>query len=80
MHNGHSSPYSQKPNGHENLKLVGMPSARYSCSAALLRRRRVERHGAKFKVSTGEVPSAPAPEGVGFYKVRANGPEIELEL
>jgi 3-phenylpropionate/trans-cinnamate dioxygenase ferredoxin component len=37
-------------------------------------------HGAKFKVSTGEVLSPPAPKGVGSYKVRVNGPDIELEL
>jgi 3-phenylpropionate/trans-cinnamate dioxygenase ferredoxin subunit len=37
-------------------------------------------HGAKFKVSTGEVLSPPAPQGVGSYKVRVNGPDIELEL
>jgi len=37
-------------------------------------------HGAKFKVSTGEVLSPPAPQEVGCYKVRVNGPDIELEL
>ena len=37
-------------------------------------------HGAKFKVSSGEVLSPPAPQGVGSYKVRVNGPDIELEL
>ena len=37
-------------------------------------------HGAKFKVSTGEVLGLPAPQGVGCYKVRVNGPDIELEL
>jgi len=31
-------------------------------------------HGAKFKVGP------PAPQGVGSYKVRVNGPDIELEL
>jgi nitrite reductase (NADH) small subunit len=30
-------------------------------------------HGAKFKVSSGEVLSPPAPQGVGSYKVRVNG-------
>ena len=37
-------------------------------------------HGAKFKVSSGEVLGPPAPQGVNSYKVRANGPDIELEL
>jgi nitrite reductase (NADH) small subunit len=37
-------------------------------------------HGAKFKVSTGEVLGPPAPQGVVSYKVRVNGPDIELEL
>jgi nitrite reductase (NADH) small subunit len=37
-------------------------------------------HGAKFKVSTGEVLSPPAPKGVGSYQVRVNGPDVELEL
>jgi 3-phenylpropionate/trans-cinnamate dioxygenase ferredoxin subunit len=37
-------------------------------------------HGAKFKVSTGEVLSPPAPQGVGSYKLRVNDPDIELEL
>ena len=37
-------------------------------------------HGAKFKVRTSEVLSPPAPQGVGSYKVRVNGPDIELEL
>ena len=37
-------------------------------------------HGAKFKVSSGEVLSPPAPQGVNSYKVRVNGPDIELEL
>jgi nitrite reductase (NADH) small subunit len=27
-----------------------------------------------------EVLSSPAPQGVGSYKVRVNGPDIELEL
>jgi len=31
-------------------------------------------------ISTGEVLSPPAPKGVGSYKVRVNGPDIELEL
>ncbi len=35
---------------------------------------------AKFKVSTGEVLGPPAPQGVNSYKVRMNGPDIELEL
>src|SRR3989442_10470747 len=33
-------------------------------------------HGAKLKVSTGEVLSPPAPHGVGSYKVLVNGPDI----
>ena len=37
-------------------------------------------HGAKFKVSSGEVLGPPAPQGVTSYKVRVNGPDIELEL
>lgn len=37
-------------------------------------------HGAKFKVSSGEVLRPPAPQGVSSYKVRVNGPDIELEL
>ncbi len=37
-------------------------------------------HAAKFKVCTGEVLSPPAPQAVGSYKVRVNGPDIELEL
>jgi nitrite reductase/ring-hydroxylating ferredoxin subunit len=37
-------------------------------------------HGAKFKVTSGEVLGPPAPQGVGSYKVRVNGPDIELEL
>jgi nitrite reductase/ring-hydroxylating ferredoxin subunit len=32
------------------------------------------------KVSTGEVLSLPAPQAVGSYKVRVNGPDIELGL
>lgn len=37
-------------------------------------------HGAKFKISTGEVLGPPAPREVTSYKVRVNGPNIELEL
>src|SRR5258708_25817573 len=37
-------------------------------------------HGAKFKVTSGEVLRPPAPQGVGSYKVRVNGADIELEL
>lgn len=37
-------------------------------------------HGAKFKVSTAEVLRPPAPQGVGSYKVRVSGPDIDLEL
>jgi 3-phenylpropionate/trans-cinnamate dioxygenase ferredoxin component len=37
-------------------------------------------HGAKFKVSSGEVLGPPARQGVHSYKVRVNGPDIELEL
>ena len=42
--------------------------------------RMCEGHGAKFKVSTGEVLSPPAPQEVDSYKVRENGPDIELEF
>ena len=37
-------------------------------------------HGAKYKVSSGEVLGPPAPQGVNSYQVRVNGPDIELEL
>ena len=37
-------------------------------------------HGAKFNVSSGEALSPPAVQGVGSYKVRVNGPDVELEL
>jgi len=37
-------------------------------------------YGAKFKVSSGEVLSPPAPHGVGSYKIRVNGQDIEVEL
>ncbi len=37
-------------------------------------------HGAKFKVTSGDVLRPPAPQGVSSYKVRLNGPDIELEL
>ena len=37
-------------------------------------------HGAKFKVTSGEVLRSPAPQAVNSYKVRVNGPDIELEL
>ncbi len=37
-------------------------------------------HGAKFKLNSGEVLRPPAPQGVNSYKVRVNGPDIELEL
>ena len=37
-------------------------------------------HGARFKVTSGEVLRPPAPQGVNSYKVRLNGPDIELEL
>jgi nitrite reductase/ring-hydroxylating ferredoxin subunit len=37
-------------------------------------------HGAKFKISSGEVLGPPARQGVHSYKVRVNGPDIELEL
>lgn len=37
-------------------------------------------HGAKFRVSTGEMLSPPAPQSVSSYKVRVNGPDLELEL
>ena len=37
-------------------------------------------HGARFKVTSGEVLRPPAPQGVNSYKVRVNGQDIELEL
>lgn len=37
-------------------------------------------HGAKFKIATGQVSGPPAPSGVTAYKVRVNGPDLELEL
>ena len=37
-------------------------------------------HGAKFRISSGEVLSPPARQGVHSYRVRVNGPDIELEL
>ncbi|MFQ5663352.1 MAG: Rieske (2Fe-2S) protein [Terriglobia bacterium] len=37
-------------------------------------------HGAKFKVTSGEVLGPPASQGVTPYKVRVNGSDIELEL
>jgi len=37
-------------------------------------------HGAKFKLSTGEVLGPPARQGVRSYNVRVNGPDVELEL
>src|SRR5207244_13425986 len=37
-------------------------------------------HGARLKVRTGEVLSPPAPQRVRSYKVRVNGPAIELAL
>lgn len=37
-------------------------------------------HGARFKVTSGEVLRPPAPQGVSSYKVRVKGSDIELEL
>jgi nitrite reductase/ring-hydroxylating ferredoxin subunit len=38
------------------------------------------RHGARFKISTGEMLRGPGSRGVHTYQVRINGPEIELEV
>jgi len=37
-------------------------------------------HGAKFKVSTGEVVGPPARAGVSRYPTRVNGSDIEVEV
>ena len=37
-------------------------------------------HGARYKITTGEVLSPPAPQGVTSYNVRVQGSDIELEL
>jgi len=37
-------------------------------------------HGARFKVTSGEVLRPPAPQGVSSYKVRVNGQDIEVEV
>ena len=37
-------------------------------------------HGSRFNVKTGSVLTPPATQGVNSYKVRVNGPDIELEL
>ncbi len=37
-------------------------------------------HGAKFKVSSGEVLGPPARAGVSSYHVRVNGSDLEVEL
>ena len=37
-------------------------------------------HGAKFKVTSGEICGPPATKGVRNYKVRVSGSDIEIEL
>jgi nitrite reductase/ring-hydroxylating ferredoxin subunit len=37
-------------------------------------------HGAKFRVSSGEVLGPPARTGVSSYRVRVNGSDIEIEV
>lgn len=37
-------------------------------------------HGAKFKISSGQVCNPPAPKGVNAYSVRVTGSDIEIEL
>jgi len=38
------------------------------------------RHGARFKISTGELLRGPGTEGVRTYQVRVNGLDVELEV
>jgi 3-phenylpropionate/trans-cinnamate dioxygenase ferredoxin subunit len=37
-------------------------------------------HGARFKIATGEVCSAPAEESVARYNVRVSGDDVEVEV
>ncbi len=37
-------------------------------------------HGAKFKVTSGDVLGPPARTGVSSYKVRVNGSDLEVEV
>jgi nitrite reductase/ring-hydroxylating ferredoxin subunit len=37
-------------------------------------------HGAKFRISSGEVLGPPARTGVGSYRTRVTGSDIEIEL
>lgn len=37
-------------------------------------------HGAKFKVTSGEVLSPPAPQGVKSFPVRVTGNDLEVEI
>ena len=37
-------------------------------------------HGARYRISTGEVLSPPAPAGVPKYNVRVQGDDIEIEI
>ena len=37
-------------------------------------------HGAKYKVTSGEVLSPPAPQGVKSFRVRVKGNDVEVEI
>ncbi len=37
-------------------------------------------HGATFDVTTGDVQSPPAPEGVGRFEIQVDGEEIRIEV
>ena len=37
-------------------------------------------HGARFRISSGEVTAPPSEEGVGKYNVRVTGDAIEVEI
>ncbi len=37
-------------------------------------------HGAKFKVTSGEVLGPPAPAGVSSYRVHVKGSDVEVEI
>ncbi len=37
-------------------------------------------HGARFRISSGEVTAPPSEEGVGQYNVRVTGDAIEVEI
>ena len=38
------------------------------------------RHGARFKISSGQLLRGPGSQGVNSYQVRVNGQDIELEV